>query len=100
MAANALHVRRGNRPPIVRCVNQVALNVAMSADIASEAHAVPGKQLLDEMANEMRARLRPEKMPAALQQERGESPDATAWQARVPMTTKSEFVGTRYPVDK
>jgi hypothetical protein len=83
----------------VRCANRVALNAA-SADIASEAHAVPGKQLLDEMADEMRARLRPEKMPAALQQERGESPDATAWQARVPMTTKSEFVGTRSPVDK
>jgi len=51
----------------------------MSADIASEAHAVPGRQLLDEMADEMRAHLRPEKMPAAIQQERGESHDATAW---------------------
>ena len=65
MAANALHVRRGNRPPIARCANRVAVNAAMSADIASEAHAVPGKQLSDEMADEMRARLRPEKMPAA-----------------------------------
>jgi hypothetical protein len=71
----------------------------MSADIASEAHAVPGKQLLDEMADEMRAHLRPEKMPAALQQERGESPRCNGLAGRG-LTTKSEFVGTRYSLDK
>src|SRR5256885_9177992 len=64
MAANALHVRRGSRPPIVRCVNRVVRNAAISADIARGRYRVPRKQLLDEMTEEMRTHLRPESSPA------------------------------------
>jgi hypothetical protein len=83
MAANALHVRSGSRQPIVRCVNRVARNTTISTDIACEGAPVPGKQLLDEMADEMRAHPSG-KQPAALQWELDESPDATAEGARGP----------------
>lgn len=100
MAANALHVRSGSRQPIVRCVNRVARNAAISADIACEGYRVPSKQLLDEMADEMRAHLRPEtaRRPSAGTRRK---PRCNGLGGRgVFMKTKSEFVGTRYPVDK
>src|SRR5260370_14836414 len=93
MAANALHVRSGSRQPIVRCVNRVARNSAISADIACEGYRVPSKQLLDEMADEMRAHLRPENSPLAFGRSSRRAPMQRLGRARgVPMEMKSEFV--------